>query len=116
MNTQCILSAEDDENDAFLLQRAFRRAGLSQLRTVPDGQAAVEYLGGKTIYTNRAAHPMPALVLLDINMPRLAGLEALAWIRHQPDLKALPVVMLTSSIQAKDLREAYSLGASAFLV
>ncbi len=116
MNAPTILYAEDDENDVFLMERAFRKADFPGLRIVPNGQQAVDYLNGAAPYEDRAKHPAPSLVLLDINMPRLSGLEALAWIRAQAGYRTLPIVMFTSSTQEKDFRTAYSAGATAYVV
>lgn len=112
--TPLVLYAEDDENDVFLIQRAATKAGLpAKLHMVPDGSAAVEYLekAGAT-----PATPRPALILLDLNMPRLSGLEVLAWIRRQPALTGIPVVIFTSSNHEGDQNEARRLGVDAYVV
>src|SRR5687768_2828989 len=116
MSERLILYAEDEPNDVFLMKRAFREASISNLRIVADGKEVVDYLSGHTPYEGRVAYPLPVTVLLDINLPRLSGLEALAWIRQQSIFSELPVVMLTSSVQEKDLSRAYATGATAFLV
>lgn len=116
MNRGTVLYAEDDENDAFLMERAFRKAEFPNLKMVSDGQGAVDYLRAASANEDRAAYPLPFLVLLDINMPHLSGLEALAWIRQQPGYEDLPVVIFTSSTQEKDFRTAYSNGATAYVV
>jgi CheY-like chemotaxis protein len=112
-----ILYAEDDENDVFLMERAFDKARvLNPLQTVIDGAAAIRYLSGVGEYGDRERYPMPCLVLLDLNLPRRSGLEVLKWIREQDAFHALPVVLLTSSSQARDIGSAYSLGANGYLV
>ena len=112
-----ILYAEDEPNDAFFLQLAFKRAGVAHpLKVVPDGQQALEYLSGVGPFANRNLHPLPCLVLLDINMPKKSGFEVLTWIRQQPQLKSLPVLMLTSSSHREDMDKARELAADDYLL
>jgi CheY-like chemotaxis protein len=116
-NEQIVLLVEDREEDLFLLQYAFKRAAITApLRVVFDGQQAIEYLSGTGAYADRRQFPLPDLVLMDLKLPAKTGLEVLAWIRRQPELKQLIVIVLSSSISERDLREAYELGANAFLV
>jgi CheY-like chemotaxis protein len=114
---QTILLVEDDSNDVLLLQRAFRRAGLTHaLQVVSDGDQAVSYLGGEGDYSDRAKHPLPALILLDLKLPRRSGLEVLEWLRGQPaEIKGLPVIVLTSSRLSEDVDRAYGLGANSYM-
>ena len=112
-----ILLVEDNEDDAFLMQRALQGAGIkNQLLIVEDGQAAVDYLSSTGKYTDRTAHPLPAVVFLDLKLPMLRGHDVLAWIRQQPHLEHLVVVVLTSSNEPHDLKEAYRLGANSYVV
>jgi CheY-like chemotaxis protein len=112
-----ILLVEDDPNDVMLMERAFRRANLANpLRVTGDGEAAIAYLSGQPPYTDRDQYPMPLMILLDLKLPRKSGLEVLAWLRQQPGLKRLPVVVLTSSREASDINRAYDLGANSYLV
>lgn len=112
-----VLYAEDSEDDAFLLQRAFTQAGVTHpLVVVPNGKAVVHYLSATGPYADRSQHPFPRLVLLDIKLPHRTGLDVLCWIRQQPELRRLPVIMLTSSAQDRDIASAYSLGANGYLV
>lgn len=114
---QFILLAEDDPNDTLLIQRAFQKAGLGDiLKTVSDGDQAVEYLRGVNEYADRARHPLPFLLLLDLKMPGTDGFEVLQWLRGQPDFKRLLVVVLTSSNLQADVDRAYDLGANSYLV
>ncbi|GAA6616966.1 response regulator [Scytonema sp. NUACC26] len=111
-----ILVAEDDPNDAFFIQRAFQKTQLIHtLKVLEDGDAVINYLSGVGEYANRERYPLPTLLLLDIKLPRLSGLEVLEWIRQQPDLKRLLVIMLTSSDQDSDINSAYELGANSYL-
>jgi CheY-like chemotaxis protein len=114
---QIILYAEDDENDAFLVERAFNQAEISNpLLIVPDGNEAIQYLAGTGKYADRKNHPLPCLVLLDLKMVGKSGLEVLKWIRNQPSVCTLPVIMLTSSHLDADVHRSYLLGANGFLV
>jgi len=112
-----ILLAEDDPNDVLLIQRAFQRTNVVHpLQVVRDGEAVVAYLSGQLPYADRGRHPLPALLLMDLKMPRKSGLEVLEWLRQQPGLRRLPVVVLTSSNQSPDINRAYDLGVNSYLV
>ncbi len=112
-----ILLVEDDPNDVFLIQRAFRKANLANpIQVMNDGEAAVQYLSGQEPYADRDRYPLPMLMLLDLKLPRRSGLEVLEWLKQQPKLKRLPVVVLTSSREHTDLNRAYDLGANSYLV
>ena len=116
MNSRPILYAEDEENDAFFLRRAFKQANISHpLVVVSDGQEAIDYCAGRGRYSNRMEYPLPCLVLLDLNMPRKSGIEVLKWIREEPSAQTLPVIVLTSSLQDSDIQRAYVQGANAYL-
>jgi CheY-like chemotaxis protein len=112
-----ILLVEDSEDDQLLIRRAFAKAKLSNpLHVVDDGDKAVAYLAGEGAYADRAAHPLPTLLLLDLKLPRRSGHEVLAWLRADPALRRLPVVILTSSAESADVKRAYDLGANSYLV
>lgn len=114
---QCILYVEDDDNDVFFLRLAFNTAGIGTLlRVVKDGQAAIDYLDGIGIYADRTSYPLPTLVLLDLQMPLCGGMDVLRWIRATDDLKALVVIMFTSSHHPRDIDTAYGLGVNSFVV
>ncbi len=111
-----MLYVEDEENDRILMQFAFQKAGLEPaLRMVNDGQTAIDYLSGAGVYGEREKYPLPAVVLLDLNLPEVHGFEVLKWIRKQPAHTALPVVVFTSSAREEDRRQAELLGASEFM-
>ena len=110
-----ILQIEDDANDVFLLQHAMTRAGVENpIQVATDGQQAIDYLNGTGKYADREQFPLPCLVLLDLKLPHVMGLEVLKWIREQP-AAALVVIMLTASGEDVDVLTAYRLGANAFL-
>jgi CheY-like chemotaxis protein len=112
-----VLHVDDDPNDTALLEAARRKAELEfRLENVSDGDQAMAYLKGSGAYANRAAHPWPTLILLDLKMPRATGFEILRWIRNRPDCKELPVVVLSGSELQEDIRQAYSMGANSYLV
>jgi CheY-like chemotaxis protein len=113
----CLLIAEDDANDVFFLKRAFQEAEIhNQLHFVHDGQEAIDYLSATGKFSDRARYPLPALLILDLKMPRKTGMEVLKWLAEQPELRRLPVVVFTSSAHQKDVERAYDLGANAFVV
>jgi two-component system response regulator len=111
-----ILQVEDDPNDVFFLDHAMRRAGVANpIRVVHDGQEAIDYLKGIGKFADRDQFPMPGLVLLDLKLPHVMGLDVLKWIRQRSGL-SLVVVLLTASAEEVDIAAAYRLGANAFLV
>ena len=111
-----VLYVEDEEFDRFLMQRAFAKAGLADsLRLVNDGRAAIEYLSGFGRYADRAQYPVPALVLLDLNLPEVPGFEVLKWLRMQPAHSELVVVVFSSSELDDDRVRARILGADEFV-
>ena len=113
-----VLLVEDDTTDFRLIQRAFNKVSDGfQMFRLSDGDEVVAYLSGEGPYENRGAHPMPALVLLDIKLPRRSGFEVLQWLRRQSSgLSRLPVIILTSSRHSADINRAYDLGANSYLV
>lgn len=118
MNGECtILLVEDRPDDAELIRYAFGKLGIpNPLTVVGDGDAAVDYLGGTRAYGDRLRHPLPALILLDLKLPRRSGLEVLRFLRRQDATRHTPVVVLTSSSQREDIRRAYDGGANSYLV
>jgi CheY-like chemotaxis protein len=113
---KCILQVEDDENDVFLLERVFKRAGIANpLRIAADGQIAIDYLAGQGDFRDRERYPLPCLVLLDLKLPKRDGLEVLEWIRRQPALRNLVVVVFSSSSLPQDIERAYKLGANSYV-
>ena len=111
-----VLIAEDDNGHIFLLRRAFEQFGhAGAIQYVRDGEEAVAYLAGEGKFHRRSEFPLPDFLLLDLKMPRMNGLEVLAWIRAQPGLAQLRTVVLTTSGDLRDIRKTYEFGASSFL-
>ena len=112
-----IMLVEDNPTDVILIRRAFDQAKLGNpLQVVSDGDAAVDYLAGEGIYADRRQFPLPILILLDLKLPRRSGIEVVQWLRDQETLKRIPVVMLTSSQQHRDVNAAYENGVNSYLV
>lgn len=110
-----ILLVEDNEDDVILIQRSLRKAGITApIHVVRDGEKAIDYLE-EASQPSRQSECLPAVVLLDLKLPRRSGLEVLAWIRAHSRLAMLPVVVFTTSAQDSDVREAYALGANSYL-
>ena len=112
-----ILVVEDNSTDVMLIRRAIDKAKLANpVHVVGDGDAAVEYLSGEGTYRDRETFPLPILMLLDLKLPKRSGLEVLEWLRMQETLKRIPVVVLTSSQQDRDVNAAYDIGVNSYLV
>jgi CheY-like chemotaxis protein len=111
-----VLLVEDSPNDAELTRTALAESGLAnEVMWVKDGQEALDYLHRKGAYAGRPS-TCPLVVLLDLKMPKVDGLQVLKSIKEDPGLKALPVVMLTSSNEESDLARSYGLGVNAYVV
>ncbi|MGE0825559.1 MAG: response regulator [Candidatus Binatia bacterium] len=111
-----ILLVEDSQNDVELMLATLEEAGLlHEVVVVRDGAEALDYLFRLGNYVNRKAED-PIVILLDIKMPKVSGLEVLRALRADPQLQTLPVVILTSSREEKDIRESYKLGTNAYVV
>lgn len=107
-----ILLVEDEESDALLLQRALRRHGVNApVQWVKDGLQALHFLQGDDHFTQ-----IPELIILDLRMPRMSGLELLAWLHDRPHLRSIPTVVMSSSSSSSDIQKAYALGAHTYTV
>jgi CheY-like chemotaxis protein len=114
---QTILLVDDSENDIFLMRTAFRKAEFNiGLQEVHNGEEAIAYLKGDGIYSDRNDYPLPAVILLDLNMPMKNGFDVLSWVRTQPAFKRLSIIILTASMRPEDVERAFDLGANSFLV
>ena len=110
-----ILHAEDSPDDAFLIGRAFQKAAPeAKMMLLPNGEAARNYLGAVGPYADREKSPLPDLVLLDLKLPRMSGLEVLEWMKSRPELEKIPVCILSSSSQREDVEKASRLGAEGY--
>src|SRR5215471_11093425 len=99
-----ILLAEDREDDILLVRKAFEKGNLlNPLQIVRNGEEAVAYLKGEGKFANRAEYPLPALLIVDLKMPLMDGFEVIQWVRQQPSLAAMRIVVLTSSSEIKDV-------------
>jgi two-component system response regulator len=117
MSDRIILLVEDNANDEALTQRALKKANiLNKVVVARDGALALDYLFAKGDFASRDPGEVPQVVLLDLNLPKIGGLDVLRAIRADPRTKLLPVVVLTSSKQDRDLVEGYSLGANSYVV
>jgi len=115
--TDLVLIAEDNPDDALLLRRAISKAGIpARIKIVSDGEEMLLYLQGLGAYADRSANPLPALIILDIKMPRKTGLEVLQWLEEHPELAVVPTVVLSASNVEKDIRKAYHHGANTYFV
>lgn len=112
-----ILVVEDTEDDVFFLLRALKAADIGNpVHVATDGQQALDYLSGTGPYADRAAHPLPFLVLLDLKLPYVMGLDVLKWIRSQREFDSVIVAILTSSQQDHDITETTRLGGNFYFV
>lgn len=108
--------AEDEANDRYFIKRAFAQCGVEQgLRFVDDGEQAVAYLTGKKPYHDRTLHPSPALLIVDLKMPRRSGFEVIEWVRKSAEWRCLPVLVLSSSSLDQDVQRAYELTANNYI-
>lgn len=116
MGKKTILLVEDNQQDELLILRALKKSNLAnEIDVVRDGQQALDYLFGEGEFAGRASQELPAVVLLDIGLPRLSGLEVLARLRADPRTRFLPIVILTSSDEERDRLKSYENGANSFV-
>jgi CheY-like chemotaxis protein len=117
LTRETILLVEDDPSDTMLLKRTFERFDLGKPpQIVSSGELAVAYLDGRDRFANREEYPIPTLMFLDLKLPGLSGFEVLTWVRQQPRLGKIQIVVLTGSRKSLDVYRAYELGASSYLV
>lgn len=116
LRTNVILMADDDADDRLLAKDAMNEAQMGgELRFVENGEELLDYLRRRGPYANGASVPRPSLILLDLNMPKMDGREALRAIKADPDLRRIPVVMLTTSKADTDINSLYELGVNSFI-
>jgi two-component system response regulator len=115
--TFTILIAEDDSDDTVLVQRAFTEINIAyNLVSVKDGVELLNYLRHQDRFGDQASYPRPDLILLDLNMPRMDGRQALVVIKRDPDLRGIPVVVLSNSNVPEDILLTYDLGGAGFII
>jgi CheY-like chemotaxis protein len=108
--------AEDDPDDRLMAEKALRESRLTNgLQFVEDGEDLMDYLHRRGKYTDAAQFPLPGLILLDLNMPRKDGREALEEIKSHPHLRRIPVVILTTSKAEEDILRSYDLGVNSYI-
>lgn len=112
-----IFLVEDDPNDVFLMERAMSKGNLNlPMRHAKNGRDAIEYLDAAGKQNDPAAYPVPSVIFLDLKLPFVHGFDVLRWIKQQSTISKVPVVVLTSSLEAEDQQKAHELGAEKFLV
>lgn len=115
--TVTILMADDDEDDCMLAREALAESRLkNELHIVRDGEELMDYLYRRGQYVEERNSPRPGLILLDLNMPRKDGREALKEIKGDPNLRQIPIVVLTTSKAEEDIYHTYNLGANSFII
>ena len=111
-----VLLAEDDHDDRYLIGEAFEESGYdNQLFIVSNGEELLDYLKNRGKFTDIGKYPRPSVILLDLNMPLMDGREALAEIKKDPELKRIPIIVLTTSKADEDINETYELGITGFI-
>ena len=116
LKNRLILIMEDDQDDAWLLERALNKLGVAKYHIVHDGEEGVAYLAGEGKYGDRSCYPVPGFIITDLKMPILNGLEFLKWLRGHDAFKRIPTLVLTSSRAERDVASAYGFGANSYLV
>ena len=110
-----ILIVEDNEDDALIIKRCFKQIRENGLNFVRDGEQALEYIFGEGKYEDREKYPVPGLILLDINLPRIDGFGVLKRIKAHPAYRLIPVVMLTTSNRDEDIIKSFDYGAVSYI-
>lgn len=112
-----ILIVEDDVNDQNFIQRAFKQSGVvNHLSVVNDGEEATAYLRGLALYADRTLHPLPRLIITDLKMPRMGGIDLLEWMSAREEFRLIPTIVLTSSNNQEDIARAYEHGAKGYII
>jgi CheY-like chemotaxis protein len=115
--TITVLLIEDDENDVTLIELALKQAKIPvRLRAVGDGLEGLNYLNGTGQFSDRERFPIPEIIILDLKMPRMSGMEFLSYINDHPGLRIIPTIVMSASKLDADVLRAYQLGANSFMV
>src|SRR4029077_19552734 len=114
-----LLLAEDDENDIVFFRQALEEAAEKatvpvRLEVTPNGEEAIRYLKGEGEFSDRAKHPFPQIIVTDLKMPRLNGLDVLAWLKDHEEYQRVPKLLLSASSEEHEVDEAYRLGVNTF--
>jgi CheY-like chemotaxis protein len=114
-----LLLAEDDENDIVFFRQALEEAAEKatvpvRLEVTPNGEEAIRYLKGEGEFSDRAKHPFPQIIVTDLKMPRLTGLDVLAWLKEHEEYQRVPKILLSASSEEHEVDEAYRLGVNTF--
>jgi len=116
-HNEIVLMAEDDEHDVMATRRAWKKCNIEDtLVVVRNGEECLDYLYRRGDYADAKLHPAPKLLLLDLNMPKLGGIDVLEAIHGDEKFSSLPVVILTTSDNEPDLKKCYALGANAYII
>ena len=116
LDAHTLLLVEDSPDDAFFLEYELKKTGIkAQVRVVQDGQEALDYLTGRGKYADRSEFPVPTVLLLDLKLPKVSGLEVLKELKADPRTRAVPVVVMTSSREQRDMVEGYQLGVNSYI-
>ena len=114
--TVIILMADDDEDDRLMTKEALEEAKVfNDLRFAEDGEELMDYLYHRGKFSDPVSSPMPGMILLDLNMPRKDGREALREIKEDPELRHIPIVIMTTSKEQEDIYKTYNLGVNSFI-
>ncbi len=117
LNKGLILLVEDRPDEVELMKQALHQAGITNpLRVLSDGAEAIAYFDGVDRYADRAAWPLPQLILLDLKLPKRSGLDVVAWAKKDLRLRRIPTIIVTSSRESSDMERAYAAGANSYLV
>ena len=115
--TETILIVEDEESDVIFLKRALAKIGVpNPIRSVTNGEEAIAYLQGTGEFSDRKANPFPRVIITDLKMPQMGGLQFLEWIQAHPSFRVVPTIVFTSSTSQADVNQAFKLGAAAYFV
>jgi CheY-like chemotaxis protein len=115
-NAPSILLIEDDEDDLFLARRILKKGGIADVRHAGDGRQALDYLEGRGAFADRAAHPLPDVMLVDLKIPLVNGHQVVEWLATQPQLKGIRAYVLSSSGEERDRTRARAAGAAGYFV
>ena len=115
--TITVLLIEDDENDVILVELALKQAKIPVLlKSVGDGLEGLNYLNGTGQFADRHRFPLPEIIILDLKMPRMSGMEFLSYVNDHPELRIIPTIVMSASKLDADVLRAYQLGANSFMV